>query len=138
MVRKHSSISKMRTLHLKDAYFASSESEHLTCVSVQWCDFISGLRWLNGTCRDGFLDGLLNFHALACNGLVQFPLEGQEVHVGLGLRDQISDLIITIKYTYVCMYICMYAFIFCNLMGICSGTHFVNFFRKVYLLTVFQ
>ena len=41
---------------------------------------------------DGFLDGLLDLHAFAGNGLVQFPLEGQEVHVGLGLRNQVSDL----------------------------------------------
>ena len=41
---------------------------------------------------DGFLDGLLDLHAFAGDGLVQLPLEGQEVHVGLRLRNQVSDL----------------------------------------------
>lgn len=42
--------------------------------------------------HNGFLDGLLNLHALSGNGLIQFPLKGQEVHVGLRLWDQVSDL----------------------------------------------
>lgn len=42
--------------------------------------------------HDGLLDGLLNLHPLACDGLVQLPLKGQQIHVGLGLRDQVSNL----------------------------------------------
>lgn len=42
--------------------------------------------------HNGLLDGFLNLHALPGNGLIQFPLKGQEVHVGLGLWDQVSDL----------------------------------------------
>lgn len=38
------------------------------------------------------LQGLLDVHALAHDGLVQFALKSQEVHVGLGLRDQLADL----------------------------------------------
>lgn len=45
-----------------------------------------------GQYRNGLLDGLLDLHALAGNGLIQFPLKGQEIHVGLGLWDQVSDL----------------------------------------------
>lgn len=42
--------------------------------------------------RDGLLDGLLDLHALAGDSLIQLPLKGQEVHVGLGLWNQVSDL----------------------------------------------
>lgn len=42
--------------------------------------------------HNGLLDGLLYLHAFAGDGLIQFPLKGQEVHVSLGLRDQVSDL----------------------------------------------
>lgn len=42
--------------------------------------------------RDGLLDGLLDLHALASDGLVQLPLERQEVHVGLRLGNQVPDL----------------------------------------------
>lgn len=42
--------------------------------------------------HDRLLDGLLNLHSLPCDGLVQLPLKGQQIHVGLGLRDQVSDL----------------------------------------------
>lgn len=38
------------------------------------------------------LQGLLDVHTLAHDGLVQFALKRQEVHVGLGLRDQLADL----------------------------------------------
>lgn len=38
------------------------------------------------------LDGFLDLHTLSCDGLIQLPLEGQEIHVGLGLWDQITDL----------------------------------------------
>lgn len=43
--------------------------------------------------HNGFLDGLLNLHAFSWNGLIQFPLKGQQIHVGLRLGDQVSDLI---------------------------------------------
>lgn len=42
--------------------------------------------------HNGLLDGFLNLHTLSGDGLIQFPLKGQEIHVGLGLRDQVSDL----------------------------------------------
>ena len=42
--------------------------------------------------HDGLLDGFLDLHTLSSDGLVQFPLKGQEIHVGLGLWDQVSDL----------------------------------------------
>lgn len=42
--------------------------------------------------HNGLLDGLLNLHALSSDGLIQFPLKCQEIHVGLGLRHQVSDL----------------------------------------------
>lgn len=42
--------------------------------------------------HNGLLDGFLNLHTLAGDGLIQFPLKGQEIHVGLGLWDQVSDL----------------------------------------------
>ena len=45
-----------------------------------------------GPYRDGLLDGLLDLHALAGDGLIQLSLEGQQVHVSLGLWDQVSDL----------------------------------------------
>ena len=44
------------------------------------------------TYHDRFLDGLLNLHALSGDGLIQLPFKGQEVHVGLGLWDQVPDL----------------------------------------------
>lgn len=44
------------------------------------------------TYHNWLLDGLLYLHALTGDGLIQFPLKSQEVHVGLGLRDQVSDL----------------------------------------------
>lgn len=40
----------------------------------------------------GSLQRLLNVHALPHNGLVQLALKGQEVHVGLRLRNQLPDL----------------------------------------------
>lgn len=42
--------------------------------------------------HDGLLDGLLNLHPFPCDRLVQLPLKGQQIHVGLGLRDKVSDL----------------------------------------------
>lgn len=42
--------------------------------------------------HNGLLDGFLNLHTLPGDGLIQFPLKGQEIHVGLGLWDQVSDL----------------------------------------------
>lgn len=39
------------------------------------------------TNHNGLLNGLLYLHALAGNGLIQFSLKSQEVHVGLGLWD---------------------------------------------------
>lgn len=42
--------------------------------------------------HDGLLDGLLNLHPFSCDSLVQLPLKGQQIHVGLGLWDKISDL----------------------------------------------
>lgn len=44
------------------------------------------------TYHNGLLDGLLNLHALASDGLIQFPFKSQEVHVSLGLGDEVSDL----------------------------------------------
>lgn len=41
----------------------------------------------------GSLQGLLDVHALAHDGLIQFALESQQIHVGLGLRDQLTDLL---------------------------------------------
>ena len=40
----------------------------------------------------GSLQRLLDVHPLPHDGLVQLPLEGQQVHVGLRLRDQLTDL----------------------------------------------
>lgn len=42
--------------------------------------------------HNGFLDGFLNLHAFSRDGLIQFPLKGQQVHVGLRLGDQVSNL----------------------------------------------
>lgn len=42
--------------------------------------------------HNGLLDGFLNLHTLSSDGLIQFSLKGQEIHVGLGLWDQVSDL----------------------------------------------
>lgn len=42
--------------------------------------------------HDGLLDGLLNLHAFSSDGLIQLPLKGQKIHVGLRLWDQVSDL----------------------------------------------
>lgn len=38
------------------------------------------------------LQGFLDVHTLSHDGLVQLALEGQQVHVGLRLRDQLADL----------------------------------------------
>ena len=40
----------------------------------------------------GSLQCLLDVHPLPHDGLVQLPLEGQQVHVGLRLWDQLTDL----------------------------------------------
>lgn len=42
--------------------------------------------------HNGLLDGFLDLHTLSGDGLIQFPFKGQEIHVGLGLWDQVSDL----------------------------------------------
>lgn len=42
--------------------------------------------------HNGLLDCLLNLHTLSSDGLIQFSLKGQEVHVSLRLGDQVSDL----------------------------------------------
>lgn len=47
---------------------------------------------MNQRYHDGLLDGLLDLHPLPCDGLIQLPFKGQQVHVGLGLWDQVSDL----------------------------------------------
>lgn len=54
-------------------------------VSFCWCSILK--RYHNG-----LLDGFLNLHTLSGNGLIQFSFKGQEIHVGLGLWDQVSDL----------------------------------------------
>lgn len=42
--------------------------------------------------HNGFLDGFLNLHAFSWDGLIQFPLKSQQIHVGLRLGDQVSNL----------------------------------------------
>ncbi len=42
--------------------------------------------------HNGLLDGFLYLHTLSGDGLIQLPLKGQEIHVGLGLWDQVPDL----------------------------------------------
>lgn len=39
------------------------------------------------------LQRFLDVHAFAHDGLVQFALKRQQVHVGLRLRDQLTDLL---------------------------------------------
>lgn len=39
------------------------------------------------------LQCFLDVHTFAHDGLVQFALEGQQIHVGLRLRDQLTDLL---------------------------------------------
>lgn len=39
------------------------------------------------------LQCFLDVHALAHDGLVQFALKRQQIHVGLRLRDQLADLL---------------------------------------------
>lgn len=41
---------------------------------------------------DGSLESLLDVQPLAHDGLIKFPLEGKQVHVGLRLWHQLSDL----------------------------------------------
>lgn len=47
-------------------------------------------------CSDVHLDGsfqcFLDIEPLAHDGLVQLPLESQQIHVGLRFGDQLSDL----------------------------------------------
>lgn len=44
------------------------------------------------TYRQRLFDGLLDFHPLASNGLVQLPLKCQEIHVCLRLWDKFPNL----------------------------------------------